>query len=282
MRATVLFLVAALIGTAHPSVAQSVDSITALRRDLDELRREQAATLHELQEIRRLMSDQRAQGGPVSTPETIDGRGPSLGRVSAPITIVEFSDYQCPFCGQFFRETLPLLVAEYVKIGRVRLVYHDFPLSSLHPSALKAAEAARCAGDQQRYWEYHDALFQNQSSLEETKLVQRALMLELDTTAFNRCLKSGHYSNAIKQSIAEGEQAGVDGTPTFFLGTLDPGTTNVRVAHVIQGAKAYAEFKEVIQELISTLARDSSLIRNGIDTDSPSILYRKGGFRREF
>jgi protein-disulfide isomerase len=252
MRATALFLLAAVIGTAQPSVAQSVDSIQALRRDLDDLRRTQAATLRELQEIRRLMSDQRGQAGSLSTPETIDGRGPSLGRATAPVTIVEFSDYQCPYCGQFFRETLPLLVAEYVKTGRVRLVYHDFPISSLHPGALKAAEAALCAGDQQRYWEYHDALFQNQSSLEETELVRRALTLKLDTAAFNRCLNSGQYSNAINQSLAEGERAGVDGTPLFFIGKVDPGTTNVRIARVIQGAKSYAEFKEIIEELLST------------------------------
>jgi protein-disulfide isomerase len=198
------------------------------------------------------MSDQRAQGVSVSTPEMIDGRGPSLGRASAPITIVEFSDYQCPYCGQFFRETLPLLVAEYVNTGRVRFVYHDFPLSSLHPSALKAAEAARCAGDQHRYWEYHDALFHDQSSLQGTKLVQRALSLKLDTGAFKRCLNSGQYSDAIKQSVVEGEQAGVDGTPMFFIGKVDPGTTNVRIAHVIQGAKSYAEFKGVIEGLMAT------------------------------
>lgn len=252
MRATILFLLTAVIGTAQPTVAQSVDSIQALRRDLDELRRTQAATLREVQEIRRLMSDQRGQGGFLSTPETIDGRGPSLGRPTAPVTIVEFSDYQCPYCGQFFRETLPPLVAEYVKSGRVRFVYRDFPISSLHPRAFKAAEAALCAGDQQRYWEYHDALFQNQLSLEETELVQRALTLKLDTTVFNRCLNSGQYSNAIKRSLVEGERAGVDGTPLFFIGKMDPGTTNVRIVRVIQGAKPYAEFKEAIEELLSS------------------------------
>ena len=252
MRATVLLLLTVVIGSAQSSAAQSVDSVQALRRDLDELRQTQRAMLRELQEIRRLLSDQRGQGGSESAPETIDGRGPSLGQATAPITIIEFSDYQCPYCGQFFRNTLPLLVAEYVKTGRVRLVYHDFPLSSLHPNALKAAEAARCAGDQRRYWEYHDALFQNQTSLEETDLVRRALTLKLDTTAFNRCLNSGQYSNAIKQSLAEGERFGIDGTPLFFIGKLDPGTTNVRIARVIQGAKPYAEFREVIEELLST------------------------------
>jgi protein-disulfide isomerase len=247
-----LLLFAAVIGSAQPSAAQSTDSIQALRRDVDELRQVQAATLREVQEIRRLLLSQRGQAESSPTPETIDGRGPTLGQASALVTIVEFADYQCPYCGQFFRETLPPLVAEYVKTGRVRFVYRDFPLSSMHPRALKAAEAARCAGDQQRYWEYHDALFQNQSSLEETELVHRALTLKLDITAFKRCLNSGQYSSAIKQSVAEAERVGVDGTPVFFFGKVDPGTTNVRIASVIQGAKSYAEFKEVIDSLLST------------------------------
>jgi protein-disulfide isomerase len=259
MRAAALFpflLATALLGSGEQSAAQSVDSIPALRRDLDSLRRDlddlrrtQVATIRELQEIRRLLSDRQA--GSRSAPKTIDGRGPSLGRATAPVTIVEFSDYECPYCGQFYRETLPLLVADYVKSGRVRFVYHDFPIASLHPGAAKAAEAARCAGDQARYWEYHDALFQNQSSLEEPELAQRAVTLKLDTTAFSRCLKSGQYSSAIKRSIAEGDRAGVDGTPFFFIGKVAPGTTKVRVADVIQGAKSYAEFKEVIDRLLS-------------------------------
>jgi protein-disulfide isomerase len=251
VRAKILLLLAAAIVTGRPSLAQTVDSMQALRRDLDDLRRTQAATLREVQEIRRLLSA-RDEGASLAIPETIDDRGPSLGRATAPITIVEFSDYQCPYCAQFFRETLPLLVAEYVKTGQVRFVYRDFPISSLHPKAVKAAEAAQCAGDQQRYWEYHDALFQNQSYLQEKDLVGRALTLNLDTKEFSRCLSSGRHSDAIKRSVAEGARFGVDGTPLFFIGKLDPGTTNVRIARVIQGAKPYTEFKEIIEELLSS------------------------------
>ena len=245
-------VVFALIGAAQPVFAQSPDSIQALRREIEELRQMQAATLREVQEIRRLLSNLPGHAEFPPTPETIDGRGPSLGAASAPITIVEFSDYECPYCGRFFRETLPLLVTEYVNRGQVRLVYRDFPLSSMHPRAVKAAEAALCAGDQQRYWEYHDALFQDQTSLEEADLVQRARTLKLDTSAFKRCLKSGQYSDAVQASRAEGERAGIEGTPLFFIGRVDPGTTTVRIAGVIRGAKAYADFQEVIVGLVST------------------------------
>jgi protein-disulfide isomerase len=265
MRAPLPFfflLATAVFGSGERIGAQSNDSIPALRRDLDslrheldDLRRTQALTVRELEAIRRLISDPRAAGGSPSAPKTIDGRGPSLGRATAPVTIVEFSDFECPFCGQFFRETLPLLVADYVNSGRVRFVYHDFPIASLHPGAVKAAEAARCAGDQSHFWEYHDALFQNQSSLEEAELAQRAATLKLDTIAFGRCLTSGQHANAIKRSIAEGDRAGVDGTPFFFIGTVARGTTTLRIANVIQGARPYAEFKEVIDRLLTDAAR---------------------------
>jgi protein-disulfide isomerase len=244
-------LLAAVIGSAPPGAAQSADSIQALRRDIEDLRQVQAATLREVQEIRRLLSDQRGQAESPPAAETIDGRGPSRGLASAPVTIVEFSDYECPYCGEFFQETLPLLMTNYVNKGQVRLVYRDFPMSSLHPRAMKAAEAARCAGDQQRYWEYHDALFKNQVSLEDSDLVQRALTLKLDTAAFHRCLGSGQQVDAIQGSVAEGQRAGVEGTPSFFIGSVDPGTTTVRIAGVIRGAKPYAAFQQVIEGLLN-------------------------------
>jgi protein-disulfide isomerase len=258
MRASILVLFAGVILTSRSGAAQTVDSIQSVRRELDELRQTQAATLREVREIRRLLAA-RNESGSMSTPDTIDGRGPSLGRSTAPITIVEFSDYQCPYCGQFFRETLPLLIAEYVKTGRVRFVYHDFPISSLHPGAMRAAEAARCAGDQDRYWDYHNALFKNQADIGERALVNRALTLSLDTVAFNRCLGSGRHSEEIRQSIAQGARAGVDGTPLFFIGKVDPGTTSLRIARVIQGAKAYPEFKEAIDDLLSTAGARQTL-----------------------
>jgi protein-disulfide isomerase len=258
MRARILVLFAGIILTSRPAIAQTVDSIQSLRRDLDELRQMQAATLREVQEIRRLLAA-RSESGNISTPDTIDGRGPSLGRSTAPITIVEFSDYQCPYCGQFFRETLPLIIAEYVKTGRVRFVYHDFPISSLHPGAMRAAEAARCAGDQERYWEYHNTLFKNQADIGDGALVSRALTLKLDTATFNRCLRSGRHSQEISQSIAEGARAGVDGTPLFFIGKMDLGTTSLRITRVIQGAKPYPEFKEAIDDLLSTAGARQTL-----------------------
>lgn len=94
-----------------------------------------------------------------------NGDLPQLGQTSAKVTLVEFSDYQCPFCARHFSQTEPQLIKEYIDNGKVKFYYRDFPLSQIHPGAQKAAEAARCVGDQNKYWEYHDLVFQNQTSI---------------------------------------------------------------------------------------------------------------------
>ena len=116
-------------------------------------------------------------------------RSPALGR-DAPVTIVEFSDYQCPFCRRFYATTLPAIKKEYIDAGKVRYVFRDFPLEELHSHARKAAEAAHCAGEQGKYWQMHDALFQNQGTLELPQLAEHARAVGLDSLVFNRCMSS--------------------------------------------------------------------------------------------
>ena len=145
-----------------------------------------------------------------------------LGDPSAPVTIVEFSDYQCPFCGRYFSETWPQLREEFVDTGRVRYVFKDFPLTSIHPPAAKAHEAARCAGDQGAYWQMHDRLFEDQSEWaqsadSEAVLRDYAAGLGLDTADFDTCLDSGRWTSALQEDMDEGERLGVQGTPTFFV-----------------------------------------------------------------
>src|SRR2546422_1286610 len=140
---------------------------------------------------------------------------PTLGRADAPVTIVEFSDYQCPFCQRFFATTLPELKREYIETGKVRYVFRDFPLE-MHAQARKAAEAAHCAGEQGKYWEMHDVLFQNQRALEVENLKEYAGRLNVDSTGFYACLNDGRYSAEIQKDHDDGAAAGVGGTPGFF------------------------------------------------------------------
>jgi predicted DsbA family dithiol-disulfide isomerase len=139
---------------------------------------------------------------------------PSRGPANAAVTIVEFSDFECPFCGNLF-PVMKEIEAKYA--DTVRVVYRQFPLNSIHPNAQKAAEASLCAKDQNKFWEYHDSLFANQRELTVESLKSRAEELKLDTAAFNACLDSGRQAAAVRQDVTDGNRAGVTGTPAIYI-----------------------------------------------------------------
>ena len=176
------------------------------------------------------------------------GDSPSLGQPDAPVTLVEFSDYQCTFCGRFFKQTFAALKTDYIDTGKLRYVFRDFPLDTMHSQARKAAEAAHCAGAQGHYWEMHDILFNNQNALQVDNLKAFARELGLDTDAFNVCLDQGTYAEAVNQHRAAGAQAGITGTPGFFIGkTRAEGTLE---ATLIKGAQPITAFRQVIDSLL--------------------------------
>jgi protein-disulfide isomerase len=145
-----------------------------------------------------------------------------LGDSGAPVTVVEFSDYQCPYCARHVEETWPKLRAEFVETGRVRYAFKDFPLVSIHPQASKAHEAARCAGEQGAYWPMHDWLFARQSEWagrpDHVAIFKGyAAELSLQTADFETCLDSGRWASVVNADRAEGTNLGVQGTPTFFI-----------------------------------------------------------------
>ena len=159
---------------------------------------------------------------------------PSRGVATAPVTIVEFSDFECPYCGGLF-PTLKQVEKNYPQT--VRIVYRQFPLSNLHPHAMKAAEASLCANEQNKFWEFHDSMFGNQRELSIADLKQRAVDLKLDTQAFNQCLDSGREAAAIQTDIQEGARAGVSGTPAIFIN-----------GRFLSGNQPYSEIKDVIED----------------------------------
>lgn len=163
------------------------------------------------------------------------GNRPSRGPLDTSVTIQEFSDFQCPFCKTFVDQTLPLVLSTYG--DRVRLVYRDFPISSLHPQAAKAAEAAQCAFEQGRFWEYHDRLFQNQGALDVPNLKMHAAAIGLDATRFIECLDSGKNADRVQADFDEGRKAGVTGTPTFFIN-----------GRKLVGAQSFATFQKLVDE----------------------------------
>ena len=159
---------------------------------------------------------------------------PSKGSATAPVTIVEFSDFECPYCGGLF-PTLKQVEKNYPET--VRIVYRQFPLPNLHPHAMKAAEASLCANEQKKFWEFHDSMFGNQQELSVADLKQRAVDLKLDAQAFNQCLDSGRQGAAIQADIQEGARNGVSGTPALFIN-----------GRLLSGNQPYAEIKDVIED----------------------------------
>ncbi len=166
---------------------------------------------------------------------------PALGPPDAPVLIVEFSDFQCFYCARFATETLGRILDTYR--DSVRLVYRDFPLTSIHPQAEKAAEAAQCAYQQGRYWEYHDLLFENQQALDIGSLKVYAQQLGLDTGAFDDCLDSGRFGSEVEQDLTDGEDYGVTATPTFFVN-----------GRLVRGAQPFSVFQALIEEELAKQA----------------------------
>ena len=159
---------------------------------------------------------------------------PVKGDANAPITIVEFSDFECPFCARFYSQTYKQLETEYIDTGKVKLVFRDFPLG-FHQNAQKASEAAECADDQGKFWEMHDAIFENQQSLSISSLKQWAGQIGLDTGEFNSCLDSGKHSEEVQSDFREGATYGVSGTPSFFINGIQ-----------LVGAQPFSAFKQII------------------------------------
>jgi protein-disulfide isomerase len=167
---------------------------------------------------------------------------PSLGSPDAPVTIVEFSDFQCPYCSGFYSDTFGQIKEQYIDTGKVKLVYRDFPLSSIHQYAEKAAEAADCANEQGKFWEYSDILFSDQAdwnTVGVAKFKEYAGQLGLNTDKFNSCLDSGSMAQEIQNDFDQGRQYGVSGTPSFFVN-----------GELITGAQPFSVFKQKIDSLL--------------------------------
>ena len=166
---------------------------------------------------------------------------PSFGNAKAAVTIVEFSDFQCPYCLQ----AVPILKQLQKTYGdRVRIVWKDYPLTQIHPLALKAGQAAHCAGEQDKYWPYHDRLFANQSALDTDDLRKHAQAEGLDMPKFNSCLDSEKYAGKVRSGMETGNRLGVSSTPTLFIN-----------GRVLPGAYPYDDLAAVVDEELARLER---------------------------
>jgi protein-disulfide isomerase len=159
--------------------------------------------------------------------------------------MIEYSEFMCPFCGRFARETLPELETRYVQSGILRIAFRDFPIEASHPLALEASVTARCAARQSRFWQAHDLFFSSASPLDTEGLRSAANRLSLDETAFGLC-KSADGDKDIRKEVASARILGIRATPTFLLGR-EQADGRIKVVHKILGAVQFADFAAVIE-----------------------------------
>jgi protein-disulfide isomerase len=238
---------AALMGVCLPpagaQVAQQSDpGIT--RKQADEI-------LNELRQIRQLLERQSAQAKPAQPQEpparraTLNlGGVPMLGAKDAPLTIVEFTDYQCPFCRQFHITTFVELKKNYIDTGKVRFFSRDMPLD-FHSNALRAAQAARCANDQGKFWPMRDLMGSHPDKLELESLLGYAGEVKLDVAALKTCVESEKYKNAVQTDVLEAMKIGAEGTPAFVIGKSTPEGVD---GTVMIGALPYPMFEQKLRD----------------------------------
>lgn len=233
----VLLSAAALL----PLAAQQNDGIT--RKQADDI-------LNELRQIRQLLQQQNAKNAPAPEPPpqraklALDGT-PMLGVKTAPITIVEFTDYQCPFCQRFHVTTFAELKKNYIDTGKVRFFSRDMPLD-FHPNAMRAAQAARCANEQGKYWQLRDVMGANPNNLDLDSIARFAGDLKMDVNALRSCVQSDKYKGAVQSDVAEALKVGANGTPTFVVGATTPEGVD---GELMVGAMPYSMLDEKLKSL---------------------------------
>jgi protein-disulfide isomerase len=201
--------------------------------------------LNELRQIRELLEKGARPAGPGGGIQMSLEGGAILGSKDAPLTIVEFTDYQCSYCQSFHVGTFPELKKKYIDTGKVRFASRDMPLD-FHSNAAHAAEAARCAGDQRQFWEMRDRLISNAARLSAAEITGYAQALKLDMLRFGSCMDGGKYSDTVKKDVATAESFGVTGTPSFLIGKS---TRNGVSGVIVVGALPFDAFDAKLKDL---------------------------------
>lgn len=205
--------------------------------------------IKELRTIRALLESVIRQTPPPrpTTGKVSNLQGYALGRPDAPLTMVEFTDLQCPYCRQFALTAFDEIRKNWIDTGKLRYISRDFPIDVLHPHAMAAARSARCAGEQGKFWEMRLTLVRNANVLSPDFMTKTAGDLKLDPKAFAACAASSKHDAAIQAELQEGAKLGIDGTPTFVIGRTTPGGID---GPMIVGALPYAQFDAKLKELL--------------------------------
>jgi len=235
-------LAAGLVSVSSLAVPLAAEDLPASSKQVDEV-------LTELRELRKFVEGNKPVPPvpPKAARGTLNvGDAPLMGDREAPLTIVEFTDYQCPFCERFYKETFPDIKKKFIDSGKARFYVMNFPLSDIHQNAMSAAEAARCARDQGKFWQFHEHLQTSREHLDLESLVQFASDQSLDVPVFRQCVTSEKYRDEIDQTRRMAQTKAVQGTPTFFVGKSTPGGVD---GEIIVGAVPFEDFEQALQKL---------------------------------
>lgn len=243
-------------------VGANSPEVEALQHQLQTLAAGQLAMQKQLQELKVLAARGAAPAAPQAPPavavvnQVIDIADAQMrGDASAKVAIVEFSDFECPFCGRFTIDTLPQLLREYVDTGKVRYVFRNLPLESIHPDAFRAAVAGVCAGEQERFWALHDELFTHQTALSPDGILTDARTAGLDLPRFQQCQGSAATAARVRADESQAGQVGANSTPTMFVGIVMPDGSKIRAMRIIRGAQPYETFKAAIDGVFNSVNR---------------------------
>jgi len=246
---TALYLAGALSAPVTYGQAASANDIKELKKQIELLRAQQKEMMKAISIIKDVATGKQPPLDDVFI-STKDAR--SEGDAKAQVVMLEFSDYQCPYCGKYANVTYSKIIDDYVKPGKVKYVLRNFPLEQLHPLAAKAAEAAECAGEQGKYWEMHERLLKNQGLLDAKEMPGHAVVLGLDPDKFKQCFESGKFTAKVKADQADGTKLQVTGTPTFFFGYPDEkDPSKLKAIKKLSGAQPVTAFTDILDNLLN-------------------------------
>ncbi|GIU29336.1 thioredoxin domain-containing protein [Shewanella schlegeliana] len=240
-----------LTGCQPQDNAEVKQEIASLKQEISQLKKEMSTIGGQVKDIHTIaMRSQKPQYKILPTQPNFneDGKLPSLGDVTAQLAIIEFSDYQCPYCKRFIDQTFTKLKSNYIDTGKIQYLTRDFPLN-FHPKAKGAAIAANCSLQQNAYWPMRDTLFKNMQQLDDELYQQTASNLSLDITKFNACLADEQMLNKVQQDVAYGSSLGIRGTPSFVIGRVENG--QLISPKLVVGAQNYQTFALLLDELLA-------------------------------
>jgi protein-disulfide isomerase len=246
LRAALILTIPALLACGSTPAAQSQQDVEAMKKEIASLKKDIA-------EIRDFLK--AATGGRFGAPKiedmSVDLSGaPVKGQPNAPVTLVEVSDYHCPFCQRHFLTTQPQIDAAYVASGKLRHVFIHLPIDQLHPDAFRSHEGAACAAEQGKFWELHAKLFQKPVRTTD-EIVAYAQSAGLDAAALRACMDSGKYKEAVRASVKKMSVLGVGSTPMFLVGRTPPAGQPMEIDAVVEGAHPFEQFKSSIDAVLN-------------------------------